>query len=166
MNLNLYAAAGQLTPQQLMQERGAFFGSICGTLNHILVGDIIWLTRFSKHSTAFNALKGVTALPVPGTLDEILYQQMTELKQQRERLDRMVCQFTAELTEELLNTSLQYKNTKGLRFSKNFGQLIQHFFNHQSHHRGQLSTLLYQAGIDVGVTDLLFSIVNDGSDTE
>ena len=50
---------------------------------------------------------------------------------------------------------LSYKNMSGVDSSRNFGELILHFFNHQTHHRGQVSTLLSQHGIDIGVTDLL-----------
>jgi uncharacterized damage-inducible protein DinB len=57
-------------------------------------------------------------------------------------------------TEAQLAVTLFYSNTTGQKQAKNFGLLLQHFFNHQTHHRGQASTLLFQAGIDVGVTDL------------
>jgi len=76
-------------------------------------------------------------------------------------MDSVIKEFADELTDSVLSTSLTYTNTKGERFSKNFGHLVQHFFNHQTHHRGQISTLLNQAGIDLGVTDLLVGIPNE-----
>jgi uncharacterized damage-inducible protein DinB len=67
-----------------------------------------------------------------------------------------------ELAEELrppdLEQVLEYRNSRGLRFQKRFGSLLLHFFSHQTHHRGQASTLLTQAGVDIGVTDLLVLI--------
>jgi len=161
INTNVFKAASQLTPKQLSQERGAFFDSIIGTLNHILVGDIIWLKRFSNHPENFSALSTISELPNSTALNAIMYDQLPALQQQREQLDSIICRFTNELSDQVLVSSLAYKNTKGISFSKNFGQLIQHFFNHQTHHRGQLSTLLYQAGIDVGITDLLIYIADD-----
>ena len=58
------------------------------------------------------------------------------------------------VTTEHLAETLHYSNTAGEKQAKNFGLLLQHFFNHQTHHRGQASTLLFQAGVDIGVTDL------------
>jgi len=161
MNTNFYRAASQLSAEQLRQDRGAFFGSIINTLNHILVGDIVWLKRFSNHPENFSALTTISEFPSPTALNAIIYDQLSELQQQREQLDSIICRFTKQLTDHLLVTSLTYQNTKGIGFSKNFGLLMQHFFNHQTHHRGQLSTMLYQVGIDVGITDLLINIPDD-----
>jgi uncharacterized damage-inducible protein DinB len=68
----------------------------------------------------------------------------------------------AEIRPEHLSVALAYASMAGAPFSKNFGFLLQHFFNHQTHHRGQVSTLLHQAGVDVGVTDLLALIPESG----
>ena len=70
-------------------------------------------------------------------------------------------QFTSELTDQAIASPLAYSNTKGQLFVKNVGFLLQHFFNHQTHHRGQVSALLSQVGADVGVTDLLMSIPDE-----
>ena len=63
--------------------------------------------------------------------------------------------FTQELTETDLDTPLEYANMNGVAQRKNLHAVLMHFFNHQTHHRGQVSTLLFQAGVDVGMTDLL-----------
>jgi uncharacterized damage-inducible protein DinB len=76
-------------------------------------------------------------------------------------LDDIIVNFTAELTEESIASALNYRSVKGIEFTKNFGYLLQHFFKHQTHQRGQVSTLLHQAGVDVGVTDLLVSIADE-----
>ena len=67
-------------------------------------------------------------------------------------------QFINELQEIDLSQSLTYTNTKGVSFSKPFSQLLLHLFNHQTHHRGQVTTLLNQMTIDIGETDLLMLI--------
>ncbi|MFL0804822.1 MAG: damage-inducible protein DinB [Agarilytica sp.] len=160
MNRSIYEAAAKLGAPALSEDRGAFFGSILGTLNHILVGDTIWLKRFSEHPEKLKALDYVRDLNYPHTLDTILYSEFDALNIARIRMDGVIQAFTCELTDKILSSSLSYRNTKGDPFTKNFGALIQHFFNHQTHHRGQVSTLLSQAGIDSGVTDLLIDIPN------
>ena len=135
-----------------------FFGSIINTLNHMLVGDIIWLQRFALHQVHFPTLDYVRALQPPVSLDTVLYSDFNILKEHREKVDSVINLFVSEPTDAALSQPLSYKNTKGLAFNKNFGHILQHFFNHQTHHRGQVSTLLYQQGIDVGVTDLLVNI--------
>lgn len=161
MNRSTYKAASTLSTDELERDCGAFFGSIIGTLNHILVGDTIWLKRFANHQVAFPALNSVRVIEAPVSLDATLYSQFSALAEARTKMDDLIVQFTSELTDEAISCSLDYSNTKGQRFVKNFGYLLQHFFNHQTHHRGQVSTLLSQAGVDVGVTDLLICIPSE-----
>jgi uncharacterized damage-inducible protein DinB len=73
----------------------------------------------------------------------------------RQALDSVIVQWANALTDTALSQPLIYKNMAGQAHSKQYGDLVMHFFNHQAHHRGQASTLLFQAGIDIGVTDLL-----------
>ena len=160
MNENIYQAASKLSETDLAKDQGAFFGSIINTLNHILVGDTIWLQRFANHLEVFSVLDYVRALESPKSLDAILYSEIGVLKEKRERMDEVIKLFTKELTEKAISEPFSYKNTKGQAFIKNFGHVLQHFFNHQTHHRGQVSTLLYQQGIDIGVTDLLVNVPN------
>jgi uncharacterized damage-inducible protein DinB len=78
-----------------------------------------------------------------------------ELLARRKMLDAAIRDWAAELTEADLNHVLSYKNMQGVSARKSFAGLLVHFFNHQTHHRGQATTLLSQAGVDVGVTDFL-----------
>jgi len=158
MNQSLYSAASSLSVAELNKNRGAFFGSIMATLNHILVGDTIWLKRFACHPSNLVSLEYVRELDPPSSLDAILHTELTSLLTVRKKMDALIIEFSNELTEEVLVSSFTYANTKGDLYTKNFGQLIQHFFNHQTHHRGQVSTLLSQAGVDIGMTDLLVKI--------
>ncbi len=161
MNESIYLAASQLSIDQLSEDRGAFFGSIIGTLNHILVADIIWLKRFANHPTQFKSLNDIRKLETPTALSEVLYSELEKLANARIKMDSTIQNFVNELTDDILLSTLSYNNTKGEAFTKNMGHLIQHFFNHQTHHRGQVSTLLAQAGVDIGVTDLLVSIPDE-----
>lgn len=161
MNRQLYECAGQLSTAELEANRGAFFKSIIGTLNHILVGDTIWLKRFASHSAEFESLRYLLNIEPPKTLDTVLHAKLKPLQTARFELDERIKMFSLELNPETVSSSLTYRNTKGETFTKNLGHLIQHFFNHQTHHRGQVSTLLYQVGIDMGVTDLLARIPDE-----
>jgi len=161
MNARLYKAAARLPARELARNRGAFFGSILGTLNHIVVGDTIWLKRFAAHPAQPAALAPVRELPDPAALDQILFDELGALGAHRKWLDAAIRDWAGALMQADLDQVLDYANTKGVRSRKRFSSLVMHFFNHQTHHRGQASALLFQAGQDVGVTDLLALIPNE-----
>ncbi|CZZ95384.1 DinB family [Bordetella ansorpii] len=158
MNGQLYAAAVQLSEAELAAPRGAYFGSLLGTLNHILVGDISWLKRFATHPAGHPALAPLQDTPTPASLDTILHHDLAGLTRHRQSLDAMIVAWAAELRDADLEHSLRYANRLGIVSERHFGSLLLHFFNHQTHHRGQAATLLTQAGVDTGVTDLLVRI--------
>ena len=160
MNDKIYSSAGQLSDDALTKNQGAFFKSILGTLNHIMVGDLIWLKRFADHPATHPALDYVREIETPASLDQILYNDLSQLDDKRKRLDQVIIDWGKQLTDDELGSTLTYHNTKGEAAIKNFGSLILHLFNHQTHHRGQLTTLLSQNGLDVGETDLLAIIPN------
>ncbi len=158
MNQKLYAACENLPAEVIAENRGAFFGSILGTLNHLLVADTIWLKRFA--STGIPALEIMNSISKPESLDSILFDKFEELKSRREEIDRIILDFSNQATETVLQSTISYKNFKGIESNKVLFSLLMHFFNHQTHHRGQITTLLSQLGIDVGITDLVMLIPN------
>jgi len=83
MNARLYAAAERIPAEELAQDRGAFFGSIIGTLNHLVVTDTIWLKRFATHPSNPKALDPIRALPQPTALNEIVFTDLARLAQRR-----------------------------------------------------------------------------------
>lgn len=150
MNEKLYAVAAELTDAERKEDRGAFFGSVHRTFNHILVGDRVWLGRFN----------GVV-LPEgefgPGgirSLDQELYTDFEELRRERAKTDDAVDAYVATLTNEKLSANLRYLR-RGAPMEFPLWHAVAHFFNHQTHHRGQITTLLMQLGRDPGVTDLV-----------
>ncbi len=155
MNTRMYEAAHDLPEEELTRDRGAFFGSIFQTLNHIAVADTIWLHRFSQHPDASGLREDLMMFPQPDSLRQELAGSLRELQDYRYKLDKVILDWSETLTSEQLDSLLVYRNMAGQSFSRRLGYLVQHFFNHQTHHRGQASTLLHQAGIDIGVTDLL-----------
>ncbi|MFP5391143.1 MAG: DinB family protein [Gammaproteobacteria bacterium] len=161
MNEKMYAAAAHLPAEQQSAERGAFFGSLIGTLHHIVIGDTLWLKRFTAHSAPFPTLDPVRALPTPTALRSAHIPPLDELTGQRQLLDGVILAWVDELTDADLDEVVHYATMAGVPGAKSLGRLLLHFFNHQTHHRGQASTLLFQAGVDVGPTDLLLLIPND-----
>jgi uncharacterized damage-inducible protein DinB len=155
MNQKVYDTAAQLTPAQLAEDRGAFFGSVLGTLNHIVVADTVWLQRFASALPTHAMLEAVRQLPTPTSLDAVVMDNLPALRQRRAVLDDAILAFSNSVTEEELISRVTYKNMKGVPATKQLFGLLMHFFNHQTHHRGQTTTLLTQCGLDVGVTDLL-----------
>ncbi|MGR9013091.1 MAG: DinB family protein [Gammaproteobacteria bacterium] len=155
MNDKLYSTAAKLPDDELIRDRGAFFGSLLGTLNHIMVADIIWLQRFSKHPAQHPALDQIRGMTKPQALTQILLNDLAALSAERRKLDTTIISWCEQLGASDLNHMLAYRNMKNEAAVKNFGSLILHLFNHQTHHRGQAATLLSQQGLDIGVTDLL-----------
>ncbi|MEC5163447.1 putative damage-inducible protein DinB [Janthinobacterium sp. CG_S6] len=161
MNAKVYAAARTLPDAGLGADRKAFFGSLFGTLNHIAAGDTIWLRRFAaSHPATFAALEPVRQLAQPAGLSQLLFPDFDALAQYRQWLDAVIVEWAGALSEADLDHALRYSNIKGDAFERDFFSLLMHFFNHQTHHRGQATTLLSQAGVDVGPTDLLMLIPN------
>lgn len=100
MNTKLYEAAGKLPAQELSADRKAFFGSLIGTLNHIAVGDTIWLKRFATHPSNHSALDSVRKLRAPLALNEVLFTDLQQLFSYRKMLDEIIKQWATALTDE------------------------------------------------------------------
>ena len=159
MNTQVYEAAITLPENVLNEDKGAFFKSINGTLNHILVGDLLWFSRFIVHSQCYKSLVKISAVAQPKSLNETLFSDIAQLYEVRKNVDALIVRWALnELEESDLNKGLAYTNAKGVSGCKPFRELLSHVFNHQTHHRGQVSTLLSQSGVDIGVTDFIMDI--------
>lgn len=161
MNQKICESISTIPNEILWQDQKAFFGSILGTLNHLIVGDFIWLNRFNQHSSypkGFKSLAPLRDLPFPTMLTQVLYEDKESFSSHRQNLDQIIIQFIKESNASDYSKTLSYQNTKNDAFHKAFSMLLQHFFNHQTHHRGQVTTLLAQMDIDIGETDLLVLI--------
>ena len=155
MNQKIYQAAKDLGDEEIKQDRGAFFDSILGTLNHIYIADIIWLRRFTRHPNQYQSLQDLPELSSYTNLKAIAADNIEDLSALRQKLDEIIINWCREIEPKDLESNLQYSDTKNNPYCKNFGQLIHNLFNHQTHHRGQASTLFSQQKIDLGVTDFL-----------
>lgn len=156
MNEKVYAAAAQLTEAQLKQDRQAFFPSIFATLMHLLVADSIWLRRFANDPQLSSTLADILPrLAQPSRLDQQLFDSFADMRHYRTSLDSHIINWMNKLSDTDVDRPFSYSNMKGVVSTKNLYLVLGHFFNHQTHHRGQATTLLMQAGVDVGLTDLL-----------
>ena len=160
MNQRLFSSAHHLSDNELHKDCQVFFKSMMGTLNHIMVGDIIWLKRFSIHSSSQKTLTYISNLEKPKSLDAILYNDLGSLEAEREKIDEIIIQWISSLSETDIEECISYKNMTGEAFTQKYSSLISHLFLHQVHHRGQATALLSQYGIDFGETDLI-EIINE-----
>ncbi|WP_367846696.1 DinB family protein [Rhodoferax sp. WC2427] len=159
INLRLYAACDGLGDANRKQDRGAFFGSIHRTLNHLVVADQIWLLRFMEcgaaHGVVWPVLADAIRMPPQHPLDQPLHADWSALCAHREALDLAIEAWLADAPVEMPGWPMAYANSKGTLRQHPLWQALTHFFNHQTHHRGQVTTLLSQQGVDMGVTDLI-----------
>jgi uncharacterized damage-inducible protein DinB len=143
MNEKVYAACAGLSEEERKRDRGAFFKSIHGTLNHILWGDQAWLGRFNGKSYPMS--------PV----GEDLHADFAQLRAARVALDAEILAWAAAVTPEYLAEPMTWTSRLyGFTQTQPRWVLVTQMFNHQTHHRGQLHTLLTQIGLDVGRTDV------------
>lgn len=116
----------------------------------------MWLQRFTRQGVRFAALPaGLLGLPEGSDYSSDLHPDWADLRQTREGLDSAVEAWIAEIPAGFIVQTMRYSNTKGVARAHPAWQALSHFFNHQTHHRGQVTALLMQAGVDVGVTDLI-----------
>ena len=155
-NGRLFDACEQLSDAQRRQDRGAFFGSIAASLNHLLWADRLWLGRFVAQGVAFPALASeLLELPVGAVHETVIHEDWQALRNAREALDTAIEAWVRDMPDDFPMRTMRYSNTKGVPREHPAWQALTHFFNHQAHHRGQVTTLLSQAGVNVGVTDII-----------
>ena len=143
-NAELYKAAAQLPEAALAEDRGAFFKSVLGVLNHLLVADRIWLGRLQGNG------------PVGYRLDETLFPALAPLTAARGEHDARLIEHIFALAEDQFTQDLAYRTNAAPQTQKRH-HILAHMFNHQAHHRGQAHDLLCQIGgrDAVPVLDLL-----------
>ena len=145
MNRRIYAAAARLTDEERREDRGLFWKSLHGTLCHLLWGDRQWMSR----------LDGWPPNTIPNPQSPTLIHDFNELRAARVEADAKLEDFAARVDEAFLTTDLTWwSGAAKKQMSMNKRLLMVHFFNHQTHHRGQAHAALTMCGIDPGDTDL------------
>ena len=147
-NRSLYGAAETLTDAQRKEQRGAFFGSIHGTLSHLLYGDQAWIWRLSG-----------THKPKASSIAEFVgaYPDWGELKRERQAFDEVIVGWADRIDSKWLEGELKwFSGSQKREFTQPRWLLVTHMFNHETHHRGQVHCLLTQFGAKPADTDLPF----------
>ncbi|HEU0203753.1 MAG TPA: DinB family protein [Burkholderiaceae bacterium] len=143
MNEKIYAASATLSDEERRRDRGAFFKSIHSTLNHLLWGDRLWLGRFNSRSYA------------SGKIGVDLYEDFDQLRLARAEMDAEITDWAMKVTPQKLAGNVTWFSGIAQRdMTRPVWLCVSQMFNHQTHHRGQVTTLLVQAGLDPGITDL------------
>jgi len=143
-NERIYDVAAQLSEADYKADRGAFFKSVHGTLNHILVADRIWMKRFTGQGE------------IARSLDAILFDHLPDLRQARQAEDERIVATIESMSESDLAGPLRYRMmTSPTEIEQPLASALAHFFNHQTHHRGQVHCLLTGFGLDAPVLDLM-----------
>ena len=134
-NARLFRMAGQLSDEQYRRDVSAYFKSLHGTLNHLLVADRIWMLRLTGTGVA------------PSRLDSILCDDLAVLTEARRAEDERLVSFVESLTDEQLEATIEYRTTKGSQQQQKLREVLAHLFNHQTHHRGQAHAILTALGM-------------------
>lgn len=143
-NRQVYDAAATLSAEELDRDVGAFFKSMMGTLNHLLVADRIWMKRFTGEGEA------------PKTLDATLFKDFAKLRAARETEDARIVTWIGTLKDKDLSGRFTYTTITDMRrISQRLAPALAHIFNHQTHHRGQCHTILTALGRPSVALDLV-----------
>jgi uncharacterized damage-inducible protein DinB len=144
-NTRLYDAAVRLTDEQYRADRGAFFKSVHGTLNHLLATDRIWMQRFTGEGDA------------PNRLDAILFETFDDLRAAREAEDRRIVDYVDGLDDVRISGTIKYRRISSPeQFEQQLALALAHWFNHQTHHRGHVHALLTGLVGEAPELDLLY----------
>ena len=143
-NGRLYDAAAALSDAQYREDRGAFFRSLHGTLNHILVGDRIWLHRLTGEG------------PLPAKLGETLYDDLAGLRAARDAEDARIIHVVDSFGAEDWERKVAYRTTSDAPQETILREILAHLFNHQTHHRGQAHAILTALGQKSLELDLIY----------
>jgi uncharacterized damage-inducible protein DinB len=143
-NRRIYDAAAALSDAEYRADRGVFFKSMHGTLNHLLTADWVWMHRFTGQG------------PSPDRLDTIQHERLADLRLAREAEDRRIVGYIDSLDDARLAGSIRYRRVSTPdEFIQPLMPALDHFFNHQTHHRGQAHSVLCSFGRRDLVLDLL-----------
>jgi len=146
-NERLYDAAAKVSDADYRRDRGAFFKSLHGTLNHLLLGDVIWMQRFTGEGM------------LPKTLDEILHDDFATLRAARRAMDDRISRYVGALSEADLARPIRYRTfVNPVDIEQVLAPALDHFFNHQTHHRGQAHAMITAAGEKTDDTDLFLVV--------
>ncbi len=162
MNKQLMTRCLTLPAELIERETKSFFPNIISYWNHILFGDLILLRRLAANEVGQLNSADCEQFPTPKSPQDIYHHDLAELVSLRLQVDELIERYCANLTEDDCDKFITYTTTEGDSITKAVADITQHLFNHQTHHRGQLTCLLSQFSVDYGCMDLPV-IVSEGS---
>jgi uncharacterized damage-inducible protein DinB len=143
MDSKIYEVCLGIPDDMRKKDMGAFFKSIHSTLNHIYYGDLAWLERLRDNTFT------------PRQIGEDIFEDFIELKEAQAKMDSDILDWVNSLTPEKLNQTFDYlSNVNNFSRTLPIWVLTTHMLNHQTHHRGQVTTLMKQLGYEPGITDI------------
>jgi uncharacterized damage-inducible protein DinB len=155
-NLEMIGILEKLPPEKLAQGVGSFYGSILGLINHILVSDVIWLERFAQQFPELAFVKPrLPALKMQKWTD-IVWNSLADYWTARRDLDDAIKLVFQAVSDGHYGAELSYQNIRGVEQRKIAWRAFLHFFNHQTHHRGQVAVLLDQFQLENDFSNLIW----------
>ncbi len=143
-NGRIYSSVADMSNDDYRKDRNAFFGSVHNTLNHLLLVDRLWTGRIKGRPVSVEGL------------GDILYDDFAELWQARKAEDAALIELVDSLSEEDMKTPVEYDTTDGTHGKTAPWVIFTTLFNHQTHHRGQVHTMLTQSGIKPPDMDVIY----------
>ena len=162
INQQLLACCHALPAEDLVRDTQSFFPNIIAYWNHIFFGALIMLGRLARNGVSSLTPTDLDNLPTPVSTTDIYFTDFTKLSEARALVDALLIKYCQNLTESACEQVIHYQNTEGANISIKVADMTQHLFNHQTHHRGQLTCILSQMAVDYGCMDLPM-IVSEGS---
>lgn len=148
-NNRLFDAVNALPDEEYFRDLSGFFGSIHGTLNHILVGDRAWLRRMEGEGL------------VVQSLDQELYADLPTLREARQQEDKRIQSLVETTDAQGFDRIVSYRNMAGEAHTFPLSMLLTHLFNHHTHHRGQVHQMLSQLGQNPPPLDLIYFMIEE-----
>lgn len=155
VNTQLYDLLDSCEADLITKDTGSYFGSILGLLNHLLLSDLGWLSAYRDGNHDLPVLASpVLDFDHPGWKNS-LYDNLAELRNHRNKTDLLFQSLVDETPEELFDGVIEVTRSNGKTRSFPFGKVLMHLFNHQTHHRGAISQILDQEGVENDYSNLM-----------
>lgn len=136
----------------ILHERVMWYGTLLGTLNHVVLADTVWLRRVWPEGRAPSDLLGIEFTSV----DELVFPELAQWARHRAALDDVIVDLCEGLSAESLDERIHYETSRGETFAQPRWQLLLHMFNHETHHRGQIAQVLDAAGVENDISNIVW----------
>lgn len=151
----LFNILDKISSEKLNQENGSYFKTLTGTFNHIIITCIFWMQRIKKYFKDYKALQNEVLNKQIKSITQIITNDYSEIVNMIKEIDLIFINLIKEATEEELSENINYIDTKNKENKKDFGLVLLHILNHIVHHRGQISQILDEWGIENDYSNLI-----------